>query len=115
MSVKKIKQNRRHAKIRAKVHGTQDRPRLCVFRSINHIYAQLINDENAKVLLSVSDKDVKAGKKAKAEIAKEVGKAVAEKAIKEKIDTVVFDRAGFVFHGRIKAVADGAREGGLKF
>jgi large subunit ribosomal protein L18 len=115
MSVKKIKQNRRHAKIRAKVHGTQDRPRLCVFRSINHIYAQLINDENAKVLLSVSDKDVKAGKKAKLEIAKEVGRVVAEKAIKDKIDTVVFDRAGFLFHGRVKALADGAREGGLKF
>jgi len=115
MSVKKIKQNRRHAKIRAKVHGTQDRPRLCVFRSINHIYAQLINDENAKVLLSVSDKDVKSGKKAKLEIAKEVGRVVAEKAIKDKINTVVFDRAGFLFHGRVKALADGAREGGLKF
>jgi len=121
MSVKKIKQKRRHVKIRARIHGTQDRPRLCVFRSINHIYAQLINDETAKVLLSVSDKDltaqagVKAGKKAKAEIAKEVGKAVAEKAIKNKIETVVFDRAGFLFHGRVKALADGAREGGLKF
>lgn len=119
MSVKKIKQKRRHIKIRAKIHGTKDRPRLCVFRSINHIYAQLINDENATVLLSVSDKDlqagVKAGKKAKLEIAKEVGKAVAVEALKNKIDTVVFDRAGFVFHGRVKAVADGARESGLKF
>jgi len=115
MSVKKLKQKRRHIKIRTRIHGTQDRPRLCVFRSINHIYAQLINDDNAKVLLSVSDKDIKAGKKAKAEIAKEVGKIVAEKAIKDKISTVVFDRAGFVFHGRVKAVADGAREGGLKF
>lgn len=115
MSVKQIKKQRRQIKIRAKIHGTQERPRLCVFRSINHIYAQLINDDNAKVLLYVSDKDVKAGKKAKTDIAKEIGKAIAEKAIKEKINTVVFDRAGFVFHGRVKAVADGAREGGLKF
>jgi len=99
------------------MHGTKDRPRLCIFRSINHIYAQLINDDDAKVILSVSDKDLgaKAGKKAKLEIAKEVGKAVAEQSIKNKIDTVVFDRAGFVFHGRVKAVADGARESGLKF
>jgi large subunit ribosomal protein L18 len=66
-------------------------------------------------LLSVSDKDIKAGKKAKIEISKEVGKAIAKKAIENKIDTVVFDRAGFIFHGRIKALADGAREGGLKF
>jgi len=115
MSEKQIKKQRRHTKIRARIHGTQERPRLCVFRSINHIYAQLINDDNAKVLLSVSDKGIKTGKKTKAEVAKEVGKIVAEKAIKDKIDTVVFDRAGFVFHGRVKAVADGAREGGLKF
>ena len=98
------------------IHGTQDRPRLCVFRSINHIYAQLIDDDKAKVLLSVSDKDVKIGKsKAKSEIAKEVGKMVAKKAVEKKIDKIVFDRSGFVFHGRIKALAQGAREGGLKF
>ena len=115
MSVKKIKQKRRHTKIRSRIQGTQDRPRLCVFRSINHIYAQLINDENAKVLLSVSDKDIKAGKKAKVEVSKEVGKAIAVEALKNKIDTVVFDRAGFLFHGRVKALAEGAREGGLKF
>ncbi len=115
MSVKQIKKQRRQVKIRAKIHGTQERPRLCVFRSINHIYAQLINDDKAKVLLSVSDKDVKAGKKPKVEIAKEVGKVIAKKAIENKIETVVFDRAGFIFHGRVKAVADGAREGGLKF
>ena len=115
MDTKQIKKQRRHIKIRARIHGTQDRPRLCVFRSINHIYAQLINDDNAKVLLSVSDKDVKSGKKSKSEIAKEVGTAVAKKAIENKIEKVVFDRAGFIFHGRVKAVADGAREGGLKF
>ena len=115
MSIKQVKKQRRHVKIRARIHGTQERPRLCVFRSINHIYAQLINDDKAKVLLSVSDKDVKAGKKSKVEIAKEVGKAVAKKAIENKIESVVFDRAGFIFHGRVKAVADGARESGLKF
>jgi len=115
MSVKKIKQKRRHVKIRARIHGTQDKPRLCVFRSINHIYAQLINDDKAKILFSASDKDIKAGKKAKLEVAKEVGKAIAKTALENKIDKVVFDRAGFIFHGRVKSLADGAREGGLKF
>lgn len=115
MSVKQIKKERRQKKIRARIHGTKDKPRLCVFRSINHIYAQLINDDKAEVLLSVSDKDVKAGKKTKIEIANEVGKAIAKKAIENKIENVVFDRAGFLFHGRIKSLADGAREGGLKF
>lgn len=115
MSFKLVKKERRQKKIRAKIHGTKDRPRLCVFRSINHIYAQLIDDDKAVVLLSVSDKDVKVGKKPKVEIAKEVGKTIAKKAADSKISTVVFDRAGFLFHGRVKALADGAREGGLKF
>jgi large subunit ribosomal protein L18 len=116
MSQKQIKKQRRQRKIRSRIHGTQDRPRLCVFRSINHIYAQLINDDKAKVLLSVSDKEIKAGKKsAKSLIAKEVGKLVAKKALENKFDRVVFDRAGLIFHGRVKALADGAREGGLKF
>ena len=116
MSEKQIKKQRRRKKIRSRIHGTQDRPRLCVFRSINHIYAQLIDDDKAKVLLSISDKDVKAGKnKAKAEAAKEVGKLIAKKAIEKKIDKIVFDRSGLVFHGRIKALAEGAREVGLKF
>ncbi|MGD0576624.1 MAG: 50S ribosomal protein L18 [Candidatus Staskawiczbacteria bacterium] len=116
MSVKTIKRLRRHKKIRADVKGTKDRPRLCVFRSNQHIYAQLVNDENAKVLMSVSDKDVKIKKgEKKSDVAKEVGKMVAKKAIEAKIEKVVFDRGGFIFHGRIKALADGAREGGLKF
>jgi len=115
-SIKKIKKERRHKKIRARIQGTQARPRLYVFRSINHIYAQLIDDDKAKILISVSDNDVKAGKKSKKiDISKEVGLLVAKKAIEKKIDAVVFDRGGIVFHGRIKSLAEGAREGGLKF
>jgi large subunit ribosomal protein L18 len=116
MSVKTLKRVRRHKKIRKDIVGTKDRPRLCVFRSNQHIYAQLINDENAKVLMSVSDKDLKAKKgEKKIDSAKEVGKLIAKQAIENKIETVVFDRGGFIFHGRIKALAEGAREGGLKF
>ncbi|OGZ65685.1 MAG: 50S ribosomal protein L18 [Candidatus Staskawiczbacteria bacterium RIFCSPLOWO2_01_FULL_37_25b] len=116
MSDKQIKRQRRHRKIRVNIQGTAKRPRLCVFRSQSHIYAQLIDDDNAKVLVSVSDIDINSGKKsAKSEKAKEVGKLIAKKALEKKIDKVVFDRAGFVFHGRIKALADGAREAGLKF
>jgi large subunit ribosomal protein L18 len=101
--------------MRAKIHGTHDRPRLCVSRSLKHIYAQLIDDEKAKVLLSVSDRDLKLKKIKKMDAAKEVGKLIAKKAISKKIEKVVFDRHGFSFHGRVKALADGAREGGLKF
>ena len=98
------------------MQGTKDRPRLFVYRSNQHIYVQLIDDENAKVLISGSDKDFKAKKgDKKAEIAKEVGKLIAKKAVESKIEKVVFDRGGVLFHGRIKAVADGAREGGLVF
>ena len=115
MSVKTLKRIRRHKKIRNDIIGTKDRPRLCVFRSNQHIYAQLINDENAKVLMSVSDKDIKTKKgEKKSDAAKEVGKLIAKQAIESKV-SVVFDRGGFVFHGRVKAVAEGAREGGLKF
>lgn len=116
MSIKKEKRKRRHKKIRVRILGTKERPRLCVFRSQSHIYAQLIDDDNAKVLVSVSDIDINSGKKSvKSEKAKEVGKLIAKKALEKKIDKVIFDRAGFVFHGRIKSLADGAREGGLKF
>lgn len=116
MSVKQAKRIRRHVKIRKQIAGTQARPRFCVFKSNQHMYAQLVDDTTAKVLVSASDKDVKGSEKMKkAEIAKEVGKLVAEMAQEKKITTVVFDRAGFLFHGRIKAVAEGAREAGLKF
>jgi large subunit ribosomal protein L18 len=115
MSVKKEKRIRRHKKIRMRIHGTNDRPRLCVFRSNQHIYAQLIDDDKAKVLLSTSDKEIKSKKGTKSDVAKEVGKLIAKMAIEKKIEKVIFDRAGVVFHGRIKAAADGAREEGLKF
>jgi large subunit ribosomal protein L18 len=94
--------------------GSAVRPRLSVFRSSQHIYAQLIDDDNAKVLVQVSDVKV-ATKGNKVSRSMEVGKLIAKAAIAKKIETVVFDRGGNVFHGRIKAVADGAREGGLKF
>lgn len=120
MSVKTLKRIRRHTKIRKRINGTKECPRLCVFRSNQHIYAQLINDEAAKILVSVSDKDLKRPKgypkgEKKSYIAKEVGKLIAKQAIENKIEKVVFDRGGFIFHGRIEALAEGAREGGLKF
>ena len=113
MLEKQKKRLRLHKKIRARIFGTKDRPRLCVFRSANHIYAQLIDDEASKVLVSVSDLKLKKG--VKVNRAMEIGKLIAKDAIKKNIEKVVFDRGGFIFQGRIKAVADGAREGGLKF
>lgn len=113
MKEKKIKRLKSHIKVRMKVMGTKERPRLCVFKSSSHIYAQVIDDEAGKVLASVSDLNIKKGKKT--DRATEVGKLIAKQSLAKKIEKVVFDRGGFVFHGRIKAVADGAREGGLKF
>ena len=98
------------------MHGTMARPRLFVFRSNQHIYAQLLDDDAAKVLISASDKETKAKKGTKkVEVAKEVGKLIAKKAMEQKITTIIFDRGGLLFHGRVKAVAEGAREEGLKF
>ena len=115
MLEKQIKRNRIHKRIRAKIIGTKDRPRLFVFRSGKHIYAQLIDDESAKILALASDVKMKTKKGNKVSRSIEVGKLIAKEAIEKKIEKVVFDRGGFVFHGRVKAVADGAREGGLKF
>jgi large subunit ribosomal protein L18 len=112
MQEKRLKRQRIHKKIRAKIFGTKSRPRLCVFKSAKHIYAQLIDDDKSMVLVEASDLKIKNGSKATKAI--EVGKLIAEKAAKEKIKNAVFDRSGFVFHGRVKAIADGAREGGLK-
>lgn len=111
-NIKKQKRVRRHAKIRTRVSGSASAPRLSVFRSNKFVYAQLIDDSSAKTLASASSVEVK-GKKAEA--AFKVGKALAEKASALKIQKVVFDRGGFAFKGRVKALADGAREGGLKF
>lgn len=115
MITKKEKRQRRHKKIRAKIFGTKEMPRLCVSRSVNHIYAKLIDDNSKKVLAFASDLEIKKTKSAKTEKAKEVGKIIAKKAIEKKIEKAVFDRAGMVYHGRVKALAEGAREGGLKF
>ncbi|MFH0937587.1 MAG: 50S ribosomal protein L18 [Candidatus Daviesbacteria bacterium] len=105
---------KRHTKIRKKVIGTKNCPRLSVFRSSFHIYAQIIDDTLGKTLVSASDLKVKKTS-AKIDQAYEVGKQLAEKAIKEGIKSVVFDRGGFLYHGRVAKLAEGAREGGLKF
>ena len=98
------------------MHGTKDRPRLFVFRSNQHIYAQLIDDSNSKILMSSSDIDLKKSKgDKKSDVAKKVGELIAKKALESKIETVIFDRGGTLFHGRVKSLADGAREAGLKF
>ncbi len=118
--MKLSKQDRRQRlrfRIRKTVTGTVQRPRLAVFRSNKEIYAQLIDDENGKTITSASsrDKDVDASKANKVEAAKLVGKAIAEKAVKAGVDTISFDRGGYLYHGRVKSLAEGAREGGLKF
>ncbi|MBM4195234.1 MAG: 50S ribosomal protein L18 [Gemmatimonadetes bacterium] len=104
--------DRRHRRVRAKVAGTAGRPRLVVFRSDKHIYAQIVDDAARRTVLTVSDNGL-SGKKSEKSTA--VGKLVAEKAKAAGITKVVFDRAGYRYHGRVKAVADGAREGGLEF
>ena len=101
-------------RIRKTVSGTADRPRLSVFRSNKEIYAQLVNDDLGTTLASASSKDVSA-KGNKVDSSKEVGKSLAEKAKASGIENVVFDRSGYLYHGRVKSLADGAREGGLKF
>lgn len=95
--------------------GTDKKPRLCVFRSNKHIYAQLIDDVKKQTILSVNDSKLKKGKQVKVDLAKEIGKAIAKAALENKIEKVVFDRGPYKYHGRVKAVAEGAREGGLKF
>ena len=103
---------RRHVRVRKAVIGTSERPRLAVFRSVKHIYAQVVDDTVGRTIMTVSDHDV-TGKKT--EKALEVGKRLAARAKEAGITTVVFDRGGYKYHGRVKAVADGAREGGLEF
>jgi large subunit ribosomal protein L18 len=106
---------RRHRRVRGKISGTAERPRLAVFRSNRGIFAQLVDDENAKTLASASYLALKAFKGTKTDQATEVGKALAAVATKAGIETCVFDRGGYLYHGRVKALADGAREGGLQF
>jgi large subunit ribosomal protein L18 len=103
---------RRHIRVRAKVQGTAERPRLVVFRSLKHVSVQLVDDVKHHTLMTVTDAGL-TGKKSEKSV--EVGKLVASKAKEAGITKVVFDRGGYQYHGRVKAVADGAREGGLEF
>jgi len=110
---------RKHFRVRKKISGTAERPRLCVFRSSKHIYAQVIDDVSGQTLVAASTLDealkgklAYTGNKA---AAREVGKLIGEKAIKKGIKTVVFDRGGYLYHGRVQELADGAREAGLEF
>ncbi len=104
-----------HTRIRRRVRGTQGRPRLAIFRSLNHIYAQVIDDERAVTIASAStvEKDLRGTTGGNVEAAQRVGRAIAERAIAAGVEQVVFDRGGFRFHGRIKALTDAAREAGL--
>ncbi|HUV42694.1 MAG TPA: 50S ribosomal protein L18 [Patescibacteria group bacterium] len=114
---KKEQELKRKNRVRQKIKGTNERPRLSVFRSNKRIYTQLINDEQGKTLVGSSEKDL--GKEAKPvtkiKKAKLIGEALAKKALKKKIKKVIFDRGPYRYHGRVKALAEGAREGGLKF
>jgi len=102
-----------HSRIRRKLAGTGERPRLNVYRSLNHIYAQVIDDQTGTTLVEASTIKMKTGGNVAA--AKEIGKAIAERAVEKGIKAVVFDRGGYLYHGRIKALADAAREAGLQF
>jgi large subunit ribosomal protein L18 len=106
------RRERRHNRVRAKVAGTSERPRLVIYRSIKHIYAQIVDDVSQRTLLTVTDQALDGTKTTKSTA---VGKLIAEKAKAAGITQVVFDRGGYRYHGRVKAVADGAREGGLEF
>jgi large subunit ribosomal protein L18 len=110
---------RRHRRVRRKVVGTAEKPRLCVFRSLNHIYGQVIDDVRGHTLAAASDLEAEirqqADGKSKAEVARLVGERLATRALEKGIKTMVFDRGGFKFHGRVKALADAARKAGLVF
>lgn len=114
---KQEKRHSRHKRVRAKIFGTKERPRLSVFKSNQHIYAQLIDDEQSKILAAASDLDIKKGNKSIR--AKEIGQLIAKMAKNlpagGQVNKVVFDRGGYKYHGVVKALADGAREGGLIF
>jgi large subunit ribosomal protein L18 len=104
-----------HGRIRRKVRGTTERPRLAIYRSLNHIYAQVIDDERGQTIVSASttEKDLRGGTGGNVDAARRVGRAIAERALATGVNSVVFDRGGYVYHGRIKALTDAAREAGL--
>jgi large subunit ribosomal protein L18 len=118
MKIERTPRQQRHLRVRKKVSGSAERPRLGVFRSSKHIYAQVINDEEGKTLVSASTLDKELGLNGSAstvDAAKAVGRMLAQRAAEKGIRTVVFDRGGYLYHGRVAALADGAREGGLEF
>jgi len=106
-----------HTRIRKKVRGTDGRPRLAIFRSVNHIYAQVINDDKGETICSASavEKSAGMGKGGNVDAAKAVGRMIAERAKDKGVTRVVFDRGGYIYHGRVKALAEAAREAGLQF
>lgn len=114
---KNVARKRRHARVRKNVQGTQERPRLNVYRSNKHIYAQLIDDINGKTLASAStvDKELSVESTGTVEAAKQVGELIAKRAQEHNVKSIVFDRGGYIYHGRIKALAEAAREAGLEF
>ena len=114
---KSQRRSRIKSRIRKIVSGTEARPRLSVFRSNKEIYAQIVDDVTGKTIVASSsrDKDISSSKGNKVEIAALVGKSIAEKAVKAGVETISFDRGGYLYHGRVKSLAEGAREGGLKF
>jgi len=113
---KRERKERRKQRIRAKIFGTKEKPRLCVFRSKKNIWVQIIDDKKGHTLISASSKEINLDKKlTKKEIAFKVGKLIAKKALEVGIKKIVFDRKGYRYHGRVKSLAEGAREGGLQF
>ena len=120
LEIKKVRAERAKRSLKKKIRGTSDRPRLVVFRSLKHIYGTIVDDSQGKTILQVAslNKDVAdelKSVKGKTSVSKVVGMALAKKALEKNIQQVVFDRGGHLYHGRLKAFADGAREGGLKF
>ncbi len=111
------KREKRHRRVRRKVAGNAERPRLCVFKSLNHIYAQVIDDQQGITLLSAStlSPELKGFQGTKTDKAREVGKILGTKAKEQGVNLIVFDRGGYLYHGRVKALAEGARESGLQF
>ena len=109
------KREKVHKRIRLKISGTKERPRLSVYRSNGDIYAQIVDDSQGHTLVSVSSRKMKELKGTKVERSKETGKAIAQMAKDQGIEAVVFDRGGYLYHGRVKSFAEGAREGGLQF
>ena len=110
-----VARTRRHARVRKSLAGTAGRPRLAIFRSLTHIYAQVIDDATGRTLAQASSLEVKDGSGTKSDLAKAVGTRVAEKAKAAGIEEVIFDRGGYRYHGRVKALADAARSNGLRF